>query len=88
MGFYINQNSKGKTIPALNKAAALIEDGAELLTKEPETWEEGLICVVSNGLFEAAAYAFSPQEMNAFKDPDDYRPRVWLKWDKAKELAK
>lgn len=38
----------------------------------------GLICVVENGFFDAAGYIFSPDELQAFSDPNDDRRRTWL----------
>lgn len=88
MGKYINNTSDGKELSALGKASALISDGAELLVYEPKEWEEGLVCVVANGPFDAAAYAYNKAEMEAFQDPSDERPKVWLRHPRAKELAK
>lgn len=88
MGLYINQNSKGETLPAVFKATCLIEDGAKMLFSEPDKWEEGIVCVVNNGYFDAAAYVHSHEELEAFKSRVDPRPKVWLKYSKAKELAK
>lgn len=85
MGKYINQNSKGETL-GLEKAKELIADGATPIT-EPKEWQEGLVCVVNNGFFEAAGYCYSPDELEAFKYPDG-RSRTWLHYPKAKELAK
>lgn len=53
-------------------------------------WDENeaIICVVDNGGFEAAGYAFSPRELAKFALPDRgsyQRPRIWLKMNK--ELA-
>jgi hypothetical protein len=88
MGLYINSDSKGKPLPAIGKAAKLIEDGAELLFDDPKKWEEGLVCVVNNGPFEAAAYAHCESELKYFSDAYDDRPKVWLKYAHAKNLAK
>lgn len=88
MGLYINRTPNG-ALPHVGKGAELIKAGAQLLLDTPKTWEEGLVCVVRNGMFEAAAYAHSQREMEYFADTThDERPRVWLKWDKAKEFAK
>ncbi len=88
MGLYINRTSNG-TLPAKGKGVELIKAGAQLLPDAPKVWEEGLVCVVDNGIFEAAAYAHNQREMEYFADTThDDRDRVWLKWDKAKEFAK
>jgi hypothetical protein len=85
MGKYLNQDSKGHPLPSTNKASALLADGA---SKTTPTWQPNLICVVSNGLFDAAGYCFSQEEFNAFNKPSDGRPRVWLTHPQASTLAK
>lgn len=88
MGLYINHTPNG-SLPNVGKGLELIKAGAQLLPGAPKTWEEGLVCVVDNGYFEAAAYAHNQREMEYFADTThDDRDRVWLKWDKAKEFAK
>lgn len=89
MGKYINQTPDGKPLQRHHKAAELVKAGAQLLFDTPKTWEEGLICVVDNGPFEAAAYVQDERDLREFSSiEDDFRPRVWLKWDRAKEFAK
>lgn len=87
MGLYINNNSKGHPIGnSFNaKVANLIEDGAVKIP-EPTEFQENLVCVIDNGFFAAAGYAFSKEEMEVFLTPDN-RNKQWLKFDKAKELA-
>lgn len=87
MGYYINENSKGEFIGTVDKEKKLIEDGAVII-QEPKEWIEGLVCVVKNGLFDAAGYAYCESEMNYFKNPSDTRKKVWLYYIHAKELAK
>ncbi len=53
MGRYINQNSKGESLPANGKAKALIADGAKVIP-QPTEFEEDIVCVVENGMFDAA----------------------------------
>jgi hypothetical protein len=88
MGKYINQTQNGP-LQQKHKAAELNKAGAELLFDTPTTWEEGLICVVDNGIFEAAAYVQDARDLEDFSElVRDTRPRAWLKWDRAKEFAK
>lgn len=87
MGYYINENSKGEFIGTVDKEKKLIEDGAVII-QEPKEWIEGLVCVVKNGLFDAAGYAYNEFEMHCFKDPSDVRRKIWLQYKHAKELAK
>lgn len=87
MGKYINTNSKNETIPHQGKAKSLIDDGALLLLDKP-TFQDNLVCVVDNGLFEAAAYCYNESEFQAFNDPQDFRFKLWLIYPHAKELAR
>jgi len=83
MGLYINKNSKGEILPNLGKVQALINDGAVITD---ERFKENLVCVVEQGLFDAAAYMYSENEHEEFIYT--VRTRTWLVYDKAKELAK
>ncbi len=62
--------------------------GATVLMCKPATIDEVpldmlLICVVSNGpQFDAAAVCYSQGELEAFGDPQDPRPMVWLLMNK------
>lgn len=88
MGMYITHTPEG-ALADTGKAVALIKSGAKLLLSAPKKWEENLICVVDNGIFEAVAYVQDERDLRDFSDyTDDDRPRVWLKWDRAKEFAK
>lgn len=87
MGYYLNEMPNGEKLPASGKVQKLLMiDGAELI-EEPQDWEENIVCVVDNGPFEAAAYAYSKNELEVFKYPDG-RPKKWLKVPGAKEIAK
>ena len=85
MGYYINKDSKGKILPSLGKVEALVSDGATIMS-QPEYVPEKTVCVVNNFIFEAAAYAYSEQEFIRFIDRD-VRPKTWLLYSHAKELA-
>ena len=88
MGYYINQNSKGDSLPSSGKVEALIADGATLVESELiGVWQPNLVCVVNNGPFEAAGYAYSEEEMKAFSQANDPRPKTWLVYDHAEKLA-
>lgn len=50
------------------------------------SFKENLVCVVNNGTFAAAAYAFSQEERNVFAEPDG-RSKHWLVVPNAKELT-
>lgn len=78
MGYYINTKRDGTPLAPRDKADSLIADGATEIS-EPTKWQPNLVCVVQNGVFDAAAYAFSENEMRAFLPSfDDSRPRRWL----------
>ena len=85
MGKYLNTDSRGRNLPSTGKAKTLIDDGAQIVSGEQ--FEENLICVVENGLFDAAAYAYSESEFKVFK-MDDGRSKTWLIHPDAKTLAK
>jgi hypothetical protein len=78
MGYYI------ETDGPKDKVNYLIETtGAKpCLPVWPPPSDKTLICVVDNGLFEAAAIAFSKDEMEAFNWDGDDRPKTWLLVDK------
>lgn len=83
MGYYIEENSKGKPLSRIGKAQELISDGAVEVRAE---WQLNLICVAENGYFDAAGYAFSEKEFQVFNTPD-HRNKTWLVHPMAKELA-
>jgi hypothetical protein len=78
MGKYIN-NINGKHLPATEKTEFILENvKGSMVIPRPAQWKEDIVCVVSNGYFEAAAYAFDAQELEEFKYPEDTRSKVWL----------
>ena len=85
MGKYINVIN-GKTIGASygEKIAALINNGAE--RTDDSTFKENMICVVDNGFFAAAAYAYCESEFEEFKIPDG-RPKQWFTMEGVSEIA-
>ena len=87
MGYYIHKDSKGNPAPSDYKGKIkLIENDGGLIIPTPKNWAEGLVCVVDNGFFAAAAYAYSPLEMDQFKLPDG-RPKTWMYYKHAKQVA-
>lgn len=83
MGYYIDHNSKGVTLNSMYKAKQLIEDGA--VEVEPK-WQENLICVASNPLFDAAIYCHNEAEFDMCKF-NDGRYKIWLTHPLAKKLS-
>lgn len=76
MGYYINSIGD-KDAPVVGKAEFLIENGKAREIARPSVWIPDLVCVVENGLFDAAAYAFSPEEFAEFSR-NDGRFKTWL----------
>lgn len=78
VGFYIE-------VPeSTNKASQLIRlHGAENAGLPPRRLADvpkgkTLVCVVRNGLFDAAGIVYSEAELEAFKETRPGRPRTWL----------
>ena len=89
MGKYINQIN-GNRVPDKGKVEFILKHVPTAVKVDPPTqWQEGLVCVVDNGVFEAAGYAYDEQEMELFLRPDmrAQRPRQWLVVPNAKELV-
>ena len=86
MGQYLN-NIEGQNMGTsfAEKTHALEQAGAESISA-PEEWKEGLVCVVDNGFFAAAAYCYSEEEMEAFKR-EDGRPKQWFIYEDANVFA-
>ena len=79
MGLYLNPGA------VVGKADQLIELGAKELMSPPATIDsvaddKAIVCVVENGPFDAAAWAFNDRELS--KDLRDMRPKRWLVMDK------
>lgn len=85
MGYYIDKDQSGKPLPDKGKANYLIENCG--FTKTEASFKEGLVCVVENPFFDAAAYIFSEKEFNDFNDASDTRSKIWVKHPDAKILS-
>lgn len=86
MGRYINKTTRGSVgTSATAKCDAIIADGAKEI-KAPKEFQPNLVCVVDNGMFGAAAHAYSEREMKCFLQPDG-RPKRWFVWDKVEDFA-
>ena len=80
MGFYIPGPSFGKAEILLREHGAT--EIPPPLSLAPIASDKALICVVSNGAFEAAGYAFNQSEFEAFTLPEDRRPKRWFVIDR------
>ncbi len=80
MGYYIEVPKKTQ------KALQLVKlHGAKMLSRRPGSFKEvpagkALVCVVNNGLYEAACFCYSRQEFERLS-ANDGRPRKWLLMD-------
>lgn len=86
MGKYINQNSTGSELHPLGKAKALISDGA-VVQSTPKYIPGKSVCVVENGFFDAAAYAFSEEEFLVFLNDKSGRKKTFLVYEHAEKLG-
>lgn len=77
MGIYLQTNSKGVLLTNNRKAADLIADGA-VRQDHPHYVHDKSVCVVENGVFDAAAFAFDEREFDAFLNDGTRRVKHWL----------
>ena len=77
MGFYI------ETDDVKNKARYLVDNYSAMVVSQETAHvaigRTGVVCVVDNGFFEAAAFIYSHDEYEAFGH--DSRPKTWLIMD-------
>ncbi len=84
MGYYINKTTKG-TINSANKFKELIDDGA-IYIPDPGEWISNLVCIVDNGVWQAAAYCYNQEEYERFSGVDD-RIIKWLEYQHVEEMS-
>jgi hypothetical protein len=81
MGIYLNPRD-------CSKEQFLDENAIEVNLADAQRHVFGgadvLVILVDNGPFTAAAVATSPQEMNTFLNPNDYRPKQYFIIEKQK----
>lgn len=83
MGYYI------QTPGNHNKADQIIDLYGGIPVSQPRAFSKSSsipICVVQNGLFDAAAIIHNQREFDDFTDPDDLRHKDWLLMDRDKVL--
>ena len=82
MGFYIEGPTFGKGVNlTINHGATQVP---KPLVFAEVAKDAALICVVDNGMFEAAGFCFDESEFEAFTSPTDYRPKTWYIMDRSK----
>jgi hypothetical protein len=87
MGYYINTKPNGEPLSPTHKADQLLRvPGAREIMAPQKTFTADLVCVVENGLFDAAAFCYSEKEQNEFAEFDGRRKR-WLIVPDAGKLA-
>lgn len=84
MGFYIQTPGHSH-----DKARVLCSEFGAVRIDKPDNFEDvakenGLLCVVDNGVFEAVGFCFDAREFIDFCNPTDIRPKVWLLMDRKK----
>jgi hypothetical protein len=81
MGYYIEvESNKNKAeIIAANYDGMVIP---KVTSYEKIPKDKGLIIVVDNGMFEAAAFIYNEYEFAAFTHPSDERPRKFVLLDR------
>ena len=82
MGYYVNPRNTSKE-EFLDKEGVRINDPSlsQLLSILDDP-EDGIVCLVDNGPFRAAAICYNEGEILAFHDPNDSRPKKWFKVSK------
>jgi hypothetical protein len=88
MGYYLQAPSNHNKADFLCKehggrVITLVE--ASSIMNDPNS-DCAVVCVVNNGIFEAAAYCYNIQEFHQFSDPLDTRPKIWLRFDDVNKI--
>ncbi len=82
MGYYIQTSvikGKAKEIVSVLGGSIVSQSEANLAMKDAT---KGVICVVDNGPFEAAAFCYSENEFAEFTREDDFRPKQFVVLDR------
>jgi len=77
MGYYINKIN-GEVLGATfkEKCQGLLDNGATQTTDSE--FQENMVCVLDNGMFAGAGYAFSEKEFDIFRMPDTRRKKWFI----------
>ena len=86
MGKYINEIDGVHIGSSFAEKCGSLEHHGATSISEPDEWQDGLICVVDNEIFAAAAYVYNKSEMKAFSNPDG-RFKQWYSMEDASRFA-
>jgi hypothetical protein len=77
MGYYIQTGTNtGKAETIAKKFNGKIIARPNSFSDVPK--DKGLICVINNGMFDAAGFVYSEQEFKAFCYGSDTRGKTWV----------
>ena len=78
MGYYIDPPSGTKLdfLQAHGRRISWLD--AEAMARFADTLNELPVCLIDNGMFQAAGIAYCASEFNAFASPEDDRPKAWF----------
>ncbi len=88
MGYYIQvPENKGKAQQIVNLYGGRIVE--QPLSFTEKKLNEAVICVIDNGMFEAAAFCYSQEELDYFINDNTGRAKTWvvMGWDTACNLT-
>lgn len=89
MGYYIETGTtRNKANLILERLGGIVITQSEAENALTACRDCAVVCVVDNGLFEAAAYCHSPKEFQQFSRVDDDRPKTWLLIENKAEVEK
>ena len=87
MGKYINHIGNKALGASFTDKCNAFENARATKIDTPSQFKEGLICVIDNGHFAAAAHVYSENEMRDFTESftsgTDNRPRQWYDFPEA-----
>jgi hypothetical protein len=81
MGLYAEHDLNGNPLPVKGKADALVASGAKIISNIitwDDSWPGRLICVVQNGIFDAAAIVTNFREFDRFRRGMAGRMHHWV----------
>lgn len=77
MGIYVNPQNKSKEVWIQENVKRTYGRTPPSSLSDLDS-DEALICLVDNGMFTAAAVAYSDNELRCFSELGDDRPKAWF----------